>query len=95
MKNTIGIVGGMGPLATCDLFRKIIEVTEAGSDQEHVRVVIDSNDYHVARAAAMARHMRPGIGVSCCAAKNPAPLIVHSMLREALAVMKARLMGQM
>ena len=53
MKNTIGIVGGMGPLATCDLFRKIIEVTEAGSDQEHVRVVIDSNTEIPDRTAAI------------------------------------------
>ena len=53
MKNTIGIVGGMGPLATCDLFRKIIDVTEAGSDQEHVRVVIDSNTEIPDRTAAI------------------------------------------
>ena len=43
MEKTIGIVGGMGPLATCDLFHKIIDVTEAVSDQEHARVCIDSN----------------------------------------------------
>lgn len=40
---TIGILGGMGPLATCDLYQKIIKVTKAGKDQEHVRVCIDSN----------------------------------------------------
>lgn len=43
MNKTIGILGGMGPLATCDLFRKIIRVTEAERDQQHVRVCIDSN----------------------------------------------------
>ena len=43
MKKTIGIVGGMGPLATCDLFKKIIELTDASCDQEHVRVCIDNN----------------------------------------------------
>lgn len=39
----IGIMGGMGPAATCDLFRKITEFTHAAKDQEHIHVVIDSN----------------------------------------------------
>lgn len=53
MKKTIGIIGGMGPLATCDLFHKIIEVTDAASDQEHVHVVIDSNTLIPDRTAAI------------------------------------------
>ena len=40
---TIGILGGMGPLATADLFRKIIVMTPATSDQQHIRVLVDSN----------------------------------------------------
>ncbi len=40
---TIGILGGMGPLATADLFYEIILHTEADKDQEHVPVLIDSN----------------------------------------------------
>lgn len=36
----VGILGGMGPLATADLYRKIILATEAGSDQEHLPVLI-------------------------------------------------------
>jgi len=45
-KNTqriIGILGGMGPEATSYLFQKIIEKTPARTDQEHLRVIIDSN----------------------------------------------------
>ena len=42
-KKTIGIIGGMGPLATCDLYRKITLCADAKTDQEHPRVVIDSN----------------------------------------------------
>lgn len=42
-KKTIGIIGGMGPLATVDLFRKIVINTEADSDQEHIRILIDNN----------------------------------------------------
>lgn len=40
---TIGILGGMGPEATVDLFAKIVRATPARVDQDHVRVVIDSN----------------------------------------------------
>ena len=43
MKKTLGIIGGMGPLATADLFRKIVEHTEAACDQEHIHVLIDNN----------------------------------------------------
>jgi aspartate racemase len=53
MKKTIGIVGGMGPLATSDLFRKIIEVTEAASDQDHAHVLIDNNTNIPDRTAAI------------------------------------------
>ena len=40
---TIGIIGGMGPAATALLFQKIIENTDAKSDGEHPRIVIDNN----------------------------------------------------
>lgn len=39
----LGIIGGMGPLATGDLFKKITLNTKAECDQEHLRVIIDSN----------------------------------------------------
>ena len=42
-RKVIGIIGGMGPMATADLFTKIIESTVAASDQEHMHVLIDSN----------------------------------------------------
>ena len=42
-KKTVGILGGMGPEATADLFMKIIKATPAKKDQEHLRVVMDSN----------------------------------------------------
>ena len=42
-KKTIGIIGGMGPLSTADLFEKIILHTRASCDQDHLRVLIDSN----------------------------------------------------
>jgi aspartate racemase len=42
-KQIIGILGGMGPQATCDLFQKIINWTPAAKDQDHVHVIIDNN----------------------------------------------------
>lgn len=38
----VGIIGGMGPLASADLYMKIIEETAASSDQENIPLVIDS-----------------------------------------------------
>ena len=43
MSKTIGILGGMGPLATADLFRKITCLTKASCDNDHIRVYIDSS----------------------------------------------------
>jgi len=43
MNKILGILGGMGPLATADLFRKIVLLTEAACDQEHIHIVVDSN----------------------------------------------------
>jgi len=39
----VGILGGMGPEATVDCFHKIVRSTRAERDQDHLRVVIDSN----------------------------------------------------
>ena len=39
---TLGIIGGMGPQATVDLYQKILNHTPAQCDQEHIHVIIDS-----------------------------------------------------
>ena len=52
-KRSIGILGGMGPLATADLFRKIVTLTCAGCDGDHIRVYIDSNSSIPDRTAAI------------------------------------------
>lgn len=36
----IGILGGMGPLATLDIQKKIIENTKAAKDQDHIKTII-------------------------------------------------------
>ena len=54
MNKTLGILGGMGPLATADLFKKIIMLTEAECDQDHIHVIIDSNTQIPDRTAFLA-----------------------------------------
>ncbi|MCF7791267.1 MAG: amino acid racemase [Victivallales bacterium] len=67
MKKTLGILGGMGPLATADLFRKIILMTEASCDQDHIRVIIDSNSEIPDRTA----FLKDG-------GESPAPYLIKS-----------------
>ena len=53
MKKSIGILGGMGPLATADLFRKIVLLTKASCDNDHIRIYIDNNPAIADRTAAI------------------------------------------
>jgi aspartate racemase len=41
-RRLIGILGGMGPLATVDFMRKVIEATPAERDQDHVPLIVYS-----------------------------------------------------
>ena len=50
----IGILGGMGPEATLDLYRHIINLTPASRDQDHFRVLIYSNPKIPDRTLAIA-----------------------------------------
>lgn len=40
--DTVGVLGGMGPLATVDYLRKVIELTPAEGDADHVPVIVCS-----------------------------------------------------
>ncbi len=52
-RRTIGILGGMGPLATADLYTKIIQATPARTDQEHLPVIIHADPSVPDRTAAL------------------------------------------
>lgn len=39
----LGILGGMGPLATIKLFEKLVSMTDAKNDQENIHIIIDNN----------------------------------------------------
>ena len=49
----IGILGGMGPEATADLYMRIIKATPAKRDQDHPRIIIYSNSKVPDRTAAI------------------------------------------
>lgn len=62
----IGILGGMGPLATADLYTKIIHSTPAAQDQQHIPVSIYADPRVPDRTAALL-----GEG------EDPTPWLVH------------------
>ncbi len=39
----LGVVGGVGPAATVDFMDKVVRRTEAGRDQDHVKMVVEQN----------------------------------------------------
>lgn len=43
MEKVIGILGGMGPLATVELFKRIVLKTPAERDQDHPKIIIYNN----------------------------------------------------
>ncbi|WCG84569.1 aspartate/glutamate racemase family protein [Pectobacterium sp. A5351] len=64
----IGVLGGMGPLATVDLLHKIIEETPASRDQDHVPVVVWNVPQIPDRQQALA-----GTG------ESPLPTLLHAI----------------
>jgi aspartate racemase len=49
----IGVLGGMGPSATLELYRRFIAAVDVVGDQDHPRIVIDSNARIPDRTAAL------------------------------------------
>jgi len=54
----LGIIGGMGPAATLDLMRRILERTPAADDADHVHLLVESNPKIPSRIA----HLIEGTG---------------------------------
>ena len=40
--DAVGVLGGMGPLATADFMRKVIELTPAEKDADHIPLIVSS-----------------------------------------------------
>jgi len=50
---TVGVIGGMGPAATAEFFRRLISATPANVDQEHLHIIIDNDPSVPDRTAAI------------------------------------------
>jgi aspartate racemase len=68
-ERTIGILGGMGPEATLDLYRHILQLTPASKDQDHIRVLIYSNPKIPDRTRAIAE-----------GGESPLPYLIESAM---------------
>lgn len=66
-RKVVGILGGMGPEATCMLFQYIIARTPARCDQEHLRLIIDNDPSVPDRTEALLGH-----------GESPLPWLVRS-----------------
>ncbi|MDR7536034.1 MAG: amino acid racemase [Armatimonadota bacterium] len=55
-RRTIGVLGGMGPWATLDFFARLLRLTPASRDQDHLRVLIDNNPAVPDRTAVLLGH---------------------------------------
>ena len=50
---TVGILGGMGPAATVELMRRVIDLTPASDDAGHIRMLVDNNPAVPSRIGAI------------------------------------------
>ncbi len=69
MARLLGVLGGMGPLATADFFRKLIEETPAQRDEQHVPVVVYSVPQMPSRENAIT-----------CGGESPLPHMLAGMM---------------
>ena len=67
IEKVVGILGGMGPDATVDLMQRIIRLTPAEDDIDHIRCIVDNNPKVPSRIKAIIE----GTGV------NPGPCMAE------------------
>ncbi len=53
MEKKLGIIGGMGPKATCELLEAIINYTDAEKDQDHIDILLENDSKVPDRSAAI------------------------------------------
>ena len=56
---TLGIIGGMGPMATAYLLELVIQMTNAKTDQEHLRTIVFDNPQVPDRTAYILDREKP------------------------------------
>ncbi len=70
-EKTVGIIGGMGPDATVDLMRRILLLTPALDDVDHIHCLVDNNPKVPSRIKAILE----GTG------ESPGPCLAHMAAR--------------
>lgn len=65
VRRLIGVLGGMGPLATVDFMQKMIEATPAAHDQDHVPLIV----YSVPQ-------IPDRVGAACAGTDEPLPAML-------------------
>ena len=94
---TLGIIGGLGPMATAYLLQLIIEMTDAKTDQEHLDVIVFDRPQVPDRTAHILDPEKPsplpsmtataktleGLGQGACAPPALPPIISTRSLPEA------------
>lgn len=69
-RKTVGVLGGMGPDATVDFMTKVIALTPADRDQDHVHMLVDHNPKVPNRQAAiLGEGADPGPDLAAMAAR--------------------------
>ena len=70
-EKVVGILGGMGPEATIDLFAKIVEETHAKCDEDHLRIIVDNNPKMPSRQDAIMKGTdgKPSCSYGCYSRK--------------------------
>ena len=69
-KKVLGVIGGMGPMATVDFYKKIVASTRAEDDAGHIHVLIDGN-----------AHIPDRTGAILCGGESPLPAMVQAAER--------------
>lgn len=64
---TVGVIGGLGPEATCVFYQRLIDLTPARRDQDHLHVIIDSDPTTPDRTQAL-----------LCGGESPVPWLTRS-----------------
>lgn len=73
MRKTLGIIGGVGPLATMFIGEMIVRRTRASKDQEHVHTIIDNDTTIPDRTAYILDNTN----------ENPVPYLVNDAVKLA------------
>ena len=75
MKKTLGIIGGVGPLATMFIGEMIVRLTRAKKDQDHIHTIIDNDTSIPDRTAYILDRTK----------ENPVPVIQKDAVKLATA----------